>query len=88
MHASPSLHFYSLLKTHRVSAAELFAQTEPFVSVPPDWHVVVTDVKGSTALVAAGHHHEINLVATGSVIAALNIAYAGMRWRWMVIGNR
>jgi len=45
-----------------------------FAAVPADWHVVLTDVKGSTKALDNGMHHLVNLVATGSIIAALNIA--------------
>lgn len=47
-----------------------------FAEVPPDWHAVVADVKGSSAAVAAGKHNDVNLVAAGSLIAALNVAKA------------
>lgn len=47
-----------------------------FAEVPPDWHVVVADVKGSSAAVAAGRHNDVNLVAAGSLVAALNVAKA------------
>jgi hypothetical protein len=46
-----------------------------FFKIPPNWHVVVTDVKNSTAAIQRGMHETINLVATGSIVAVLNIAY-------------
>jgi len=46
-----------------------------FYKIPPDWHVVITDVKNSTGAVQSGQHETINLVATGSIVAVLNIAY-------------
>lgn len=45
-----------------------------FVAVPLDWHVVVADVINSTAAVEAGKHHEVNLMAAGGLITALNVA--------------
>lgn len=46
-----------------------------FFKVPADWHVLITDVKKSTEAVANGLHETVNLVATGSIVAVLNIAY-------------
>ena len=37
--------------------------------------MVITDVKNSTAAIKEGLHETINLVATGSIVAVLNIAY-------------
>ncbi|MFT4581994.1 MAG: hypothetical protein ACI915_001450 [Gammaproteobacteria bacterium] len=71
-----SKEFYTQLFEHRRSVSELLAESQHFRAVPADWHVVVTDIKGSTELVALGRHETINLIATGSIIAALNIAYA------------
>lgn len=45
-----------------------------FSDVPGDWAVVIADVRGSTAAVAAGRHNDVNLVAAGSLVAALNVA--------------
>ncbi|MEL6615953.1 MAG: DUF3095 family protein, partial [Bacteroidota bacterium] len=71
---SPSAHFYSDLPVEPVTLSELFADEARFRSVPEDWHVVVTDIEGSTAAVRAGQHEVVNLVATGSIIATLNLA--------------
>lgn len=68
--------FYADLPPHPLTPSALLADQERFLPVPDDWHVVLTDIKGSTRKVALGLHEEINLVATGSIIAALNIAYA------------
>lgn len=46
-----------------------------FYKVPDSWHVLITDVKKSTQAVANGLHETVNLVATGSIVAVLNIAY-------------
>ena len=42
--------------------------------MPADWHVIVTDIKNSTAAFRAGRSEEINLIATGCIIAVLNLA--------------
>jgi len=46
-----------------------------FFKIPSNWYVVITDVKNSTAAIQKGLHETINLVATGSIVAVLNIAY-------------
>ncbi|MEO0468455.1 MAG: DUF3095 family protein [Bacteroidota bacterium] len=76
MVTSGTKNFYTDLPIHTQSASELMGQVDAFVKVPPDWHIVVTDIKGSTQAVADGRHSLVNLVATGSIIAALNITKA------------
>ena len=66
--------FYSELPLNEVSVNRLVADHELFFPVPDDWQVVMTDIKGSTQAVKDGLHQAVNLVATGSVIAGLNIA--------------
>jgi hypothetical protein len=68
-----SLNFYRDLKTLQLPVAEILRQNI-FEEVPKDWFVVVADVQNSTAAVNAGRHNDVNLVAAGSLIAALNIA--------------
>ena len=71
---SDSRHFWNQVAHQAISVAQLMAEEERFSDVPPDWHVVLTDVKKSTQALSDGLHHLVNLVATGSIIAALNIA--------------
>ncbi len=66
--------FYSELPLNEVPLNELLAGRKFFVPVPDDWHVVITDIKNSTQAVKDGLHQVVNLVATGSIIASLNIA--------------
>lgn len=66
--------FYSELPLNEVSVNELVADQKLFFPVPDDWQVVMTDIKGSTQAVKDGLHQVVNLVATGSIIAGLNIA--------------
>lgn len=70
-----SINFYRDLPATALPLAQLL-QAENFHAVPPDWHVVVADVRGSTAAVAAGKHNDVNLVAAGALIAVLNAARA------------
>ena len=65
-------HFYGHLPKHRAPLAELFADADAFAPLPGDWSVVVLDVAGSTQAVAMGLHHEVNLAATGGIVAVLN----------------
>ncbi len=46
-----------------------------FFKVPDNWHVIITDVRNSTQAAIDGKHQTVNLVATGSIVAALNIAF-------------
>lgn len=67
--------FYQELPVIQQELSQLLNSDDGFQSVPPSWHVIVTDVKNSTQAVANGQHEDVNLVATGSIIAVLNIAY-------------
>ena len=71
---SSSSHFYTDLSINNVSLSQLLDDVDRFARVPADWHVVVTDIKNSTAAFKSGRHEEVNLIATGSIIATLNLA--------------
>jgi hypothetical protein len=49
---------------------------EYFCDLPPDWHIVISDIRNSTAAVQRGAQNDVNLVAAGSLIAGLDIARA------------
>ncbi len=70
-----NIHFYRDLKLFNLSITEVF-QRDNFSAVPSDWYIIISDVKNSTAAVSTGKHNEVNLVAAGSLIVALNIAKA------------
>ncbi len=67
--------FYSRLPVNEISLSELFMEEHLFFNIPPNWHILITDVKKSTMAVAEGLHETVNLVATGCIVAVLNIAY-------------
>lgn len=67
--------FYSRLPVNQIRLSELLMEEHLFYKIPADWHVLITDVKRSTVAVAEGLHETVNLVATGSIVAVLNIAY-------------
>jgi hypothetical protein len=69
-----STRFYEALPLNTLPLSQLMGERLRFADVPADWHVVITDVKKSTQALSNGMHHLVNLVATGSIIAALNIA--------------
>ncbi|RYD92064.1 MAG: DUF3095 domain-containing protein, partial [Sphingobacteriales bacterium] len=53
----------------------LLSNAEMFRAVPDDWHIIITDIKNSTAAVQGGRHEQVNLIATGSIVSVLNIAF-------------
>lgn len=70
-----STRFYSDLPTNTIPVGRLMGDEARFASVPDDWHVIITDVRKSTQALSDGKHQMVNLIATGSIIAALNIAH-------------
>jgi len=68
--------FYDHLPEHRGTLADLLAAQEQFSKVPADWYVIITDIKNSTIAVMNGLHQTVNLIATGSIVTVLNIAFS------------
>ncbi|MEN8815249.1 MAG: DUF3095 family protein [Nonlabens sp.] len=66
--------FYSKLLLHHGSLHELMADEEAFTNVPTSWNIIVTDVENSTQAVKDGQQQLVNLAATGSIVACLNIS--------------
>ncbi|MGI9173982.1 MAG: DUF3095 domain-containing protein [Rhodothermales bacterium] len=61
----------------RLPAVDDFAAiTDPqrYTAVPPDWHIVITDVEGSTQAVEAGRYRAVNFVGAASIAALINAA--------------
>lgn len=71
-----SINFYSGLEVHDSTISSLFSDQEKFSELPEDWHILVADIRNSTQAVQNGDHNHVNLVATGCVIAILNLAEA------------
>ncbi|MEJ7627485.1 MAG: DUF3095 family protein [Ferruginibacter sp.] len=67
--------FYSRISVNNISLSDLFMNENLFSNIPDSWHVIITDVKDSTDAVKKGLHETINLVATGSIVAVMNIVY-------------
>jgi len=76
MAASKNLNFYSNLSLQKDSISDLVANKSLFSKVPEDWYAIAADIKNSTKAINNGNHNQVNLVATGSVIAILNLAYS------------
>ena len=68
-------HFYSNLQIHKTPLHQLLLRKDLFKEVPTDWHIIITDIKSSTQAVNAGLHENVNLIATGSIVTVLNIAF-------------
>lgn len=68
--------FYSGLPLHQASISELLGKENLFSKIPDDWHVVITDIKGSTQAVIDNRHEQVNFIATGSIVTVLNIAFS------------
>lgn len=67
--------FYSNLPVNKISLRKLLLNEQLFSVVPQDWQVIITDIQHSTDAVNAGQHKDVNLIATGSIVALLNIVY-------------
>lgn len=67
--------FYSRLPVNEIPLGELLMEDHLFFKIPENWHVVITDIKNSTAAVRDGLHETINVIATGCIVAVINIAY-------------
>ena len=66
--------FYAELPLYNFGLSALLSNEVHFISVPADWHIVITDITNSTAAVLMGEHQTVNFIATGSIVAVLNIA--------------
>lgn len=69
-----SENFYLNLPAHKLSLSKLVGSSSLFSNLPEDWHVLIADIENSTRAIGDGKHQQVNLVATGSVIAILNLA--------------
>lgn len=68
-------HFFANLPVHKIPLHQLLLSKELFLKVPDDWYVIITDIKNSTIAVKSGLHQNVNLIATGSIVTVLNIAF-------------
>lgn len=68
--------FYNSLPTEVLPLSRLYLQNNRFHDVPGDWNILITDILNSSSAVANGDHQSVNLIATGSIVAVLNIAHS------------
>jgi hypothetical protein len=68
-------HFYANLPVNKIPLYQLLVDNQLFKEVPIDWCVIITDIKNSTSAVNSGLHENVNLIATGSIVTVLNIAF-------------
>lgn len=64
--------FYATLPP--ILSADALTDPRHFREAPDDWMIVVTDVTGSTAAIAAGRYKEVNTLGAASIISAQNAA--------------
>ncbi|MBB2147255.1 DUF3095 family protein [Pedobacter sp. LMG 31464] len=67
--------FYGKMPINRKSLSDLLLKDSAFEDVPPDWYVIITDIKGSTSAVLGGSSEAVNFIATGSIVTLLNLAF-------------
>ena len=68
------MNFYKNIKNIDLEIKDVLSNENYFVHFPANWHIVVADIANSTQAVEAGKHDDVNLIAAGSLIAALNVA--------------
>ncbi len=68
-------HFYTRLPSNNIPLSDLLIEDHLFYNVPDTWHVIITDIKNSTSAVQNSLHETVNLIATGSIVAVLNVAH-------------
>ena len=69
---SDNLNFYKKISKNKLPLTALLSDETLFSNVPKDWSIIVTDIENSTQAVANGHHNDVNLSATGSIVTVLN----------------
>ncbi len=66
-----SASYYEQLAPMRTAAAVL--DHASYMPAPADWHLAVSDIKGSTQAVAAGRHSEVNFAAATMIASLVNL---------------
>ncbi len=62
--------FYATLPF--VTSFEDITKLKKYRPVPKSWHVIITDIKGSTEAIAQGKYKDVNTIGAFSIIAVLN----------------
>jgi len=66
-----STHFYQNL--NYIDTLKDIARDTSYQSLPDEWYILATDVKGSTQAIERGQYKDINMVGAISIIAILNL---------------
>ncbi len=53
------------------------ADTRHYRLAPDDWHVIITDVRGSTQAIEQGRYKQVNMVGAACINAVLNVTEKG-----------
>ncbi|MGE4157917.1 MAG: DUF3095 family protein [Planctomycetota bacterium] len=64
------LSFYQAIKPF--SDFNALTTDEPYHRIPDDWHVVITDVEGSTRAIGEGRYKDVNTLGAACIVAAQN----------------
>lgn len=73
--STPDQDFYTQLPISPLPLGDLLLTKTQFSTIPNSWHVIITDIKSSTEAVLSGSHQNVNLIATGSIVSVLNLAF-------------
>ena len=68
------MNFYKDLQIIKHPIKDVLADGKLFKSFPENWHVIIADIVNSTQAIQDGKHDDVNLIAAGSLIAAINAA--------------
>lgn len=66
--------FYNNLKVLTSPIRKVVSDENNFVPVPESWCIVAADIENSTQAVNEGQYQNVNLIAAGCIIAAINVA--------------
>lgn len=50
-----------------------FVDPDPYHAVPDDWHVIITDVRGSTRAIEQGRYRDVNTVGAATIVVIQNV---------------
>ena len=67
-----SRYFYNTLSP--IQGFVNVSEPSNYRAVPPDWYIIITDVKGSTKAIEKGLYKEVNMVGASSIAALLHLS--------------
>ncbi len=66
----PNTDFYAKLPA--ITRFSDITNIEKYTQVPNGWHIIITDIKGSTNAIEEGRYKDVNTIGASSIIAVLN----------------